>query len=238
MTLVETAVERLRYFEPDDGYYLAFSGGKDSVVIHDLAMKAGVRFDAHYNVSPIDPPEIHQFIKRYYQSVVWDIHAKNFWKRFMYEGPPLRTQRWCCELIKEAGGKGRLVLTGIRWAESSRRRGRMLFEPCFHEARTFYLHPIIDWSTEDVWAYIRDNGLAYCKLYDEGFTRLGCVLCPYAGNRDTARALIRFPKLVRVWQHAFERYFTVRQQRGTPLTQATWQEYWDWWISRKRKQEE
>ncbi|GAH60807.1 unnamed protein product, partial [marine sediment metagenome] len=56
LTKVEEAIEFLQENEPVEGYYLAFSGGKDSVVIYDLAEKAGVKFDAHYCVSPIDPP--------------------------------------------------------------------------------------------------------------------------------------------------------------------------------------
>lgn len=48
---VETAIQRIKMFEPSDGYYLAFSGGKDSVVIKALADMAGVKYDAHYNVT-------------------------------------------------------------------------------------------------------------------------------------------------------------------------------------------
>ena len=54
---VEVATMRLQEFEPEDGYYLAFGGGKDSVVIYELALTAGVKFDAHYHVS-MDPPEL------------------------------------------------------------------------------------------------------------------------------------------------------------------------------------
>ena len=58
------AIERLRKFEPEalemhpDGYYLAYSGGKDSDVILDLAERAGVRFGAHHNLTTVDPPEV------------------------------------------------------------------------------------------------------------------------------------------------------------------------------------
>lgn len=48
MDFVEVAIERLKAFEPEEGYYLAFSGGKDSVVIKELANIAGVKYDAHY----------------------------------------------------------------------------------------------------------------------------------------------------------------------------------------------
>ena len=45
---VQVAIMRLQQFQPPEGYYLAFSGGKDSVVLYDLAVKSGVKFDAHY----------------------------------------------------------------------------------------------------------------------------------------------------------------------------------------------
>lgn len=60
---VETAINRLKAFEPPEGYFLAFSGGKDSVVIKRLAEMAGVKFDAHYSVTSVDPPELVRFVK-------------------------------------------------------------------------------------------------------------------------------------------------------------------------------
>ena len=71
-TKLEVAIQRLKTFEPSEGYYLAFSGGKDSVVIKALADMAGVKYDAHYNVTSVDPPELVRFIKEKYPDVMWE----------------------------------------------------------------------------------------------------------------------------------------------------------------------
>lgn len=55
---VQLAINRLRLNEPDDGYYVAFSGGKDSCVILDLVKRAGVKFDAHFNITTVDPQNL------------------------------------------------------------------------------------------------------------------------------------------------------------------------------------
>ena len=66
---VAIAIDRLRAFEPEEGYYIAFSGGKDSQCIYHLAVEAGVKFDAHYNLTTVDPPELVRFIKDNYPNV-------------------------------------------------------------------------------------------------------------------------------------------------------------------------
>ena len=83
---------------------------------------------------------------------------------------------------------------------------------------------IIDWSTADVWQYIRDRGIRYCSLYDEGQARVGCVLCPM--TRDTARQIARWPKLAAAWERAIKA--TWKQGRLFPSPEA----YWRWWIDR------
>ena len=70
---VEKAIKRLQLYEPPEGYYLCFSGGKDSVVIKALADMAGVKYDAHYSVTGLEPPKLVRFIKDYHSDVEWDI---------------------------------------------------------------------------------------------------------------------------------------------------------------------
>lgn len=127
-TKVEVAIDRLQSFEPKEGYYLAFSGGKDSQCIYHLAKQAGVKFDAHYRVTGLDPPELVRFIKGHYLDVEFEIPKDKDGKRITMWSlivqrvmPPTRIVRYCCEHLKESGGDGRLAVTGVRWAESSNR---------------------------------------------------------------------------------------------------------------------
>ena len=115
MDPVKRAVDRLREYEPPEGYYLAFSGGKDSQCVYHLAVEAGVKFDAHYNVTTVDPPPLLQFIKKNYPDVKFEIPEKTMWELIpLKRMPPTRMVRWCCDHLKERGGSGRAVVTGIR----------------------------------------------------------------------------------------------------------------------------
>lgn len=264
---VETAIDRLRRFEPKDGYYLAFSGGKDSVTIKALADMAGVKYTAHYSVTTVDPPELVQFVKtfedvemilpRYRDGSpvsMWNLIPK---KRM----PPTRVVRYCCEYFKEHGGDGRFKVTGVRWAESaSRRATRASLE--YSRLRTDrvmtlddaddptidmatlpamqhrILNPIVDWEDDDVWEFIKSNHVPYCSLYDEGFTRLGCVGCPLGGGTAQKREFARWPKVRDNYVRAFDRMLEARREAGMPANgQAsewhTGEDVMTWWISRR-----
>jgi len=229
---VESAIAFLQEHEPPEGYYLAFSGGKDSVVIYDIAVKSGVKFDAHYCVSPIDPPQIYQFIRQNYPEVAWDYHARGWWQLVVKKGLPLRQARWCCQVIKEAGGKGRTVIVGNRSDEGTIRKHQKSFE-AHKKYNKIFARPILTWSTGEVWEYIKTNQLPYCPLYDEGFKRLGCVLCPF--NRDIKREIKYFPKIARNWRRACDHIVEKRLVSGKEYKYQfkTGQELWDWWIARK-----
>ncbi len=229
LTKIDHTIARLKEHEPQEGYYLAFSGGKDSMVLYDLALKAGVKFDAHYMCGGIDPPELMRFIKEHYPNVIWDRPKESFWKMLQKKGLPRRKARWCCEYIKEGGGLGRVVLTGVRWQESARRKQRKIEETCCH-GNKWFLNPIIDWKIDEIWDYIKSNNLPYCSLYDEGFKRLGCVLCPLASAKQAQIELNRFPKTALAWKHGAYKYW--EHSEGAKKFETP-EAFWQWWLSRK-----
>lgn len=128
-TKLDVSIQRLKTFEPEEGYYVAFSGGKDSQCIYHLCKMAGVKFDAHYNLTSVDPPELIYFIRERYPNVIWDYPRDENGKRVTMWSlivdakiPPTRKFRYCCSKLKEVNGNGRVVVTGVRWAESARRK--------------------------------------------------------------------------------------------------------------------
>lgn len=255
---VEQSIDRLRYYEPAEGYYLAFSGGKDSVTVKALMDMAGVKYDAHYNVTSVDPPELVAFVKTF-PDVSMDIptykdgRAVTIWNLIPYKKtPPTRLTRHCCFWLKEGGGAGRFVVTGVRWAESARRKNkrggveyalnktgqRVLLDPdadreAFDTAEgkvQTVLNPIIDWEDADVWEFIHGYGVRYCSLYNEGFTRLGCIGCPMATRKEREKEFNRWPKYKENYLKAFARMLEARKERGLPTQWKTPEEVMEWWL--------
>lgn len=251
---VKVAIERLKSFEPEDGYYLAFSGGKDSVVIKKLADMAGVKYEAHYHLTSIDPPELVQFIKTF-SDIVIDLPEDPMWKIIVNHGiGPTRRIRFCCGELKESFGKGRITVTGVRWAESVNRKknrhlvdigdmkagivlnndndeSRRIVEQCYRTSQTL-VNPIIDWSDDEVWEFIRKYNIPYCKLYDDGWKRLGCIGCPMAGYEQRKREFERWPTYKRAYIRAFDQMIAQRKQKGLPCDRmfTDGETYFSWWM--------
>lgn len=127
-TKVKKSIDRLKCFEPEDGYYLAYSGGKDSDVIRILADIANVKHENVHNLTTVDAPETIRYIKSLpdvmiEQPFYKDGKPKTMWNLIVKKGmPPTMVVRYCCSEFKESYGKGKVVVTGVRWAEGARRR--------------------------------------------------------------------------------------------------------------------
>ena len=254
---VAIAIDRLRAFEPEEGYYLAFSGGKDSQCIYHLALEAGVKFDAHYNLTTVDPPELVRFIKDNYPNVKIHYPKQTMWKLIEKKGFPNRWRRYCCSILKEGGGSGRIVVTGVRWAESIKRKNnrgvaeifenkkekillndndqdRRLFENCQLKGQRI-VNPIIDWLEEDVWEYLNSRKIVHCKLYDEGHTRIGCIGCPLAGPETMKKHFEIWPKYKENYKRAIARfipgYLERCKKRNAKPFRDTVDGWFNWWIS-------
>lgn len=112
-------------YDPKDGFWLAFSGGKDSQALYHIAEIAGVKFKAHFSPTTVDPPQLIRFIRKQYPDVEFGKVEKSMYEMAKEKGmPPTRRLRWCCAEFKESAGAGKVTLTGIRKAESQRRAKR------------------------------------------------------------------------------------------------------------------
>lgn len=251
---VKIAIDRLKAFEPEEGYYLCFSGGKDSLCIYHLCKEGGIKFDAHYNITGIDPPELVYFIRENYPDVQKHMYEKSIFQLIEEKGLPTRMRRFCCSELKERGGKGRVCITGVRWAESNKRKSRKpfeivtsnrknkklfndndedrkLFEACMQKGKRL-VNPIIDWSDEDVWEYIKSRNIKYCCLYDQGYKRLGCIGCSNDSHR--IEVLQKYPKFYDNYLKAIGRWLPSYLERcekiGRKPIGTTPQELMDWWL--------
>ena len=124
------AIEILKSFcpkEKGENYYLCYSGGKDSDCIRILAQLADVPHEIHYNLTTVDAPETMKYIKSIPNIIIdkaffTDGTRKTMWNLIPRKLlPPTRLMRYCCQHLKEHGGKGRLKVTGVRWDESNAR---------------------------------------------------------------------------------------------------------------------
>lgn len=239
----------------DKGCFLAFSGGKDSQALYHIAKQAGVTFEAHYSLTTLDPPEVVHFIKEQYPDVVIDRPKLTFLqlcrKRKIL---PTMTIRFCCAELKETQGAGRVTLTGVRRAESVRRSHRNEVEinnhkfsgtidqfnrvretefACIGGKDKIIINPIIDWTDRDVWSYLNEVAkVPHCRLYDNGWKRIGCLFCPMASINDIRRMERNYPK----YKDAVIRTIHRMKVDGDFMNEypdLTDEEIFDWWVSKK-----
>ena len=233
--LEKEAIEYIRAHEPKEGYYVGFSGGKDSIALLHLVRMSGVKYAAYHSMTSIDPPEAIALIKKHYTEVTILKPKVPFYKLVEQKGPPKRMVRYCCTELKEKSSQDiplKFRLMGIRAEESVRRaaRGR---ESTFKigKMEQVTLKPIFHWPEWAIWELIEKYNLHYPSLYDEGFNRLGCVCCPFsfgvseAAKKRLASSMERFPGIWRAFKNSCRVWWDTHDE-------AT---YWkglsfeDWW---------
>jgi phosphoadenosine phosphosulfate reductase len=247
------------------------SGGKDSSVCKELALRAGIPFEIMHNHTTADAPETVRFVRSEAKRFE-DLGIKYTINMPTYKGqrtsmwnlipqklmPPTRLVRYCCSVLKETGGAGRFIATGVRWAESTSRKNnrgifeklghtkersiilnndnddrRMLFENCRLKAKRV-VNPIVDWKDEDVYGFLDDAKAPMNPLYAEGWCRVGCVGCPMAGKHGREQEFLRWPKYKQLYINAFENMLKIREERGK--MQGSWRmgttgmDVFNWWM--------
>ena len=238
-------------YDPEDGYYNTFSGGKDSQALYHIVKMAGVKFKTHMSLTSVDPGDVIRFVKAEYPSVIRHKPKMSMFKAAVeHKILPTMRVRWCCADFKESAGAGKVTLIGIRAEESTRRAKRHEVEVsnknfsgnidefeqwsekeiekkrlklkrklnedvfavktdneirCINGKDSILVSPIFQWTERDVW-YFLDNIIhaPHCSLYDEGYTRIGCILCPMSTYKSKLRDVERFPHVKRGWIKAIK----------------------------------
>jgi phosphoadenosine phosphosulfate reductase len=148
---------------------VAYSGGKDSDVILQLAKESGIRYRAIHKSTTIDPPGTIAHVK---EMGVEILRPKiSFFNLVAKKGLPSRFYRFCCEQLKEYKVCNKAII-GVRKAESSK-RAAIYKEPteCRYygekkeENHVEAIYPILEWTDEDVRNFIIDRKLKLAPIY-------------------------------------------------------------------------
>lgn len=242
------------------------SGGKDSLVCRELARRAGIPYEVQHNLTTADAPQTIYYVRDTFRKLeeqgiqctvnkpVYKGMPVTMWtlipqKKF----PPTRGQRYCCQILKENHCKNRFITTGVRWAESVKRKNsrgvfenftsdisrrtilnndnaeeRLLFESCTIKGKRI-CNPIIDWSNANVWDYISSEHLEANPLYGMGFFRVGCLGCPLAGKIRWSEFRM-FPTYEQAYLRAFEKMLEGIHAEGRQTKWKTAADVFSWWM--------
>lgn len=242
---------------------LCYSGGKDSDVLLELAKRSGVRFEVQHSHTTVDAPQTVYHVRDTFHalemkgiSCTINMPKMTMWQLIVHKKiPPTRLIRYCCSELKEQAGKNRHILTGVRWAESVKRKKRgiyesieskqdrkiilsndnddkrMLTEHCQQKSKTV-TNPIIDWTDAEIMDFIQAEKMNINPLYSNGYCRVGCVGCPMAGRRIREKEFFDYPTYKKAYIHAFEKMLEARKAAGLQCN-AKWasgRSVFEWWI--------
>ena len=250
-----------------------YSGGKDSDVMLELFKRSGIPFEVCNSHTTADAPQTVYHIREVFRELelqgikcTIDYHVnpdgsrKTMWnlipKKLM---PPTRIFRYCCSELKETGCANRMIATGVRWDESTKRKSResfevmgknkknrvyisdekmllsdcdetrKLFERCQMKAKTI-VNPIIDWNTSDIWNFINSEKIIVNCMYEKmGYERVGCIGCPLAGKKRW-KEFSDFPQYKQMYIHAFNRMIEERKRLGKTVDWSCGEEVFLWWM--------
>ncbi len=266
MDLEHKSIERIRLASEMSLHHYGkplvctYSGGKDSDVMLELFKRSGAPFEVVNSHTTVDaPPTVYHIRKKFSelenQGIKAAVHKPglSMWELIVKKKiPPTGIARYCCEYLKENTVKNRFVATGVRWAESSKRKKRQEIEPGRKDLAIkimalndndrkralterckmksdMILNPILDWPDKDIWEYYWNECTLHNPLYKMGYYRVGCVGCPMAG-KSRWKEFADFPTYKRAYIRAFGKMLeAIHGTRGITRWKTGY-DVFSWWM--------
>ena len=188
-----------------DVFYVAFSGGKDSIVTLDIVQKAlpHNEFKVLFGDTGMEFPDTYDMVDKIEDlcndSGIHFIRAKSeldphcTWKQF---GPPSKVTRWCCSVhktspqiltLREVLGKSDftgMAFVGVRANESASRSEYEYVSLGEKHKGQYSCNPILEWNTAELYLYIYSENLLINEAYKKGNNRAGCLVCPNVSEKN------------------------------------------------------
>ncbi|MGA1793308.1 MAG: phosphoadenosine phosphosulfate reductase family protein [Thermoplasmatota archaeon] len=170
---------------------VSYSGGKDSLATLYLVLEAGLKPPVMFIDTGLEFPEtvehVHSLVRELGLELLEGRPVSGFFENLEKFGPPGRDFRWCCKLcklgpttrlIEENFPEGVLSFIGQRRFESDKRqqKGSVWRNPWV--PKQLGASPVQNWTALDIWLYIFSRKAPYNVLYEMGYPRIGCWLCP------------------------------------------------------------
>lgn len=235
---IDRAIKLIKSIKLDEGesVEVAYSGGKDSDVILQLAKESGINYRAIYKNTTIDPGGTIKHAREKGAEVLQP--KKNFGEIIQQAGFPNRFKRVCCKMLKEYKVLNKSIL-GVRRAESTKRAKRYQ-EPTecrYFGAKTEKNHvvqyyPILDWTDDDIRDFVIDRNIELHPLYyaDGGIDvsrRLGCMCCPLKSTRLRVKEFKKYPSMVRFYIRNGQKFL---DNHPDSKIQRTYKNVYEWFV--------
>lgn len=246
-TIKEVYNTYLKYKEKVDVFYVAFSGGKDSIVTLDIVQRAlphnafkvlfgdtGMEFpDTYATVDKIEKYCINNNID--FVRAKSEYSPEYTWSRF---GPPATVTRWCCNVhktvpqvlaLRERTGKPDftgMAFIGIRASESISRSEYDYISLGEKHKGQYSCNPILEWNSAELYTYIFMGNLLLNEAYKKGNRRVGCLVCPRAAERNDFMSrtwyMNDFDKFINIIKKLYKKNFLSKDTLNEFIENGGW----------------